>query len=160
MHTLAFYFWRGDFSELGMVVLGLGLLSLVLAGAALGAMFGMDKLMREKLPETAYGDFDFGHFDKAAFQNLVMRVLVLVGGMALALHLLEYMVVCREMIRHQALWALLLFVLQIAGIAGGLHYLFKLDRLRLAIITASCAVAYLIVMALLRSQDVTLPSLL
>jgi len=130
----------------------LGLFSLIVAlvgigiaqtALTLGIMFAMHKYIPEKLPEKNYGEFDFDAYDKNLLQNFVIKLLILIAGVTLLLHVLEYLVIYRNIIRHWGLYRMMLFVLETAAIAGGLFFLFKLDRTRLLILTGANAIIYL-----------------
>jgi hypothetical protein len=154
MHTtLAEYFWRGDFLGLAMIVIALLGIVALQVGLAMVVMFAMNKLIPDKLTETTYGDFDFDSFQKPAFQNFVVRLAVIFGGTTLLLHLLIYLIISREILKHWGLWTLLLLVLETAGIFLGLRLVFRLDNFRLAVITAASAIIYLLLFGLLRYSD-------
>jgi hypothetical protein len=137
---------------LGLASLFIALLGIVAAQAALAmaVMYGMNKLIPDKLTHTTYGEFDFDHFQKPAFKEFIVRLILLFLATTLALHLLEYLIIYRNIIRHWGLITFALFVLETGGIAAGLYYLYKLDPLRLAIITTWSALWYMMFFALLR----------
>jgi hypothetical protein len=154
MHvSLAYFFWRGDIQGLVQLFLSLIAMGTLQAGVALAAMFGMYKLYPDKFPETIYGEFDFNHFQEPLFLRLIFRLLIIFGGTTLALHLLEYLVIYREIIRHWRLITFVMFVLETGALTAGLYYGLTIVKHRLYVITAASALAYLIFFALLRRWD-------
>jgi len=137
---------------LGLVSLFIALLGMGAAQTALAmiVMYGMNRLIPDKLTHTTYGEFDFNNFQKPAFKDFVIRLLLIFVGTTLALHLPEYLIVYRNIIRHWATVTFAMFVLETAGIAGGLYYIYRLDSLRLTIITAWSALWYMLFFALLK----------
>jgi hypothetical protein len=147
---LAFFFWRGDLQGLGQLFFALIGMGILQAALALGVMFCMYKLFPDKFHETTYAEFDFANFQEPAFLNFIYRLAVIFGGTTLALHLLEYLIVYREIIRHWWLITFLMFLLETGAIAAGQYYIFRLDKHRLFTITAFSALAYLMLFAMLR----------
>ena len=129
-------------SVLGFIIL---FFALIVTGAAqaalaLGVMYGMHKLILEKLAEPNYLEFSFDNFQKPAFQELLVRLAVIFLVPTLVLHLLIYACVSwYYFVYYRALLCLILLVLESGAIAAGFHFLFKLDRFRLAVLTASSA---------------------
>ena len=109
---------------------------------AIGLMYGLHTYYRDKLTETRYGDFDFDTFDKGAFQQLVAKLAALFLSATILFHMLYYLLIGRT--RHQIIFSITLFVLETAAIAGGLFFLFRLDRFRLVVLTVGCAIGYIL----------------
>ena len=139
------------FDLLGFIVLFFALIvvSLIQAGLALGAMYAMHKYWEQKLTEKLYAGFDFDNFQKAAFQEMVTRLVLVFFTTTMVLHLLYYLLIGRS--RYEKIFYLILFVLEMAGIVAGLQIVFKLDWLRLAVLGASSAFIYLFVLAFLHN---------
>lgn len=136
-----------------MDLLGLPILILILVvvGAAqiavtMGVMFAMHKYMRDRLPDTLYGQFDFDNFQKPAFQDLLIRLAVVLAGATLVIHLLDYVLVGGEIRRYRFTVRFFLFLFETGAITSGLYYLFKLDWLRLAILAGANAIFYLFIL--------------
>ncbi|HVT81599.1 MAG TPA: hypothetical protein VHM90_13205 [Phycisphaerae bacterium] len=130
---------------LGLLVL-LPVLIIVAAfqvGGALGIMWLMHKYMRDQLTETTYGQFDFDNFQKLPFQDLLIRLAIMFGGATLLIHLLDYLFVGPWIKKYTFLVCFVLVVLESGAIFAGFHFLFRLDRVRLAVLTAGCVLFYL-----------------
>jgi len=144
-HLLAV--WKPEIENIiGLVILFVALLLeiVLFVGTTMAAMWGMNRVIPDKLTETTYGDFDFNSFQRVAFNNFLLRMFILFGGPILILHLLEYFLIFRDIIRHWYTIFFIMFVLMISAIAAGLYFMFRLDYLRLAILTGTSAVLYLI----------------
>ena len=137
---------------LGLAALFIALLAVTAAQVALaiGVMFYMHKRLRPKLTATQYGQFDFDNIEKAASQDFAVRLVIVFGTVTVGLHILEYMLVYREILRYGGLVTFVMFILETAGIAAGLYYMFHLDRFRLAVVTGASAFFYLIFFSLLK----------
>lgn len=130
---------------LGAVVLFFALIVVgaMQVGAALGVMYGMHKLYPDKLTETTYGAFDFDHFQKPAFQDLLIKLVIVFIGSTLILHMLDYVLIGRLIVKYGIIIYPILFLFEVAAIGFGLKTLFHLDRFRLVVLTAASAVFYL-----------------
>jgi hypothetical protein len=139
MHVLAI------FDLLGSIVLFIVLLVVgaIQTGVALGIMYGMHKLVPEKLTETKYGDFDFDSFQQPAFINLLVRLAIVFVGVTFVLHMADYFIVGYLINKYRLIVSLVLFVLETGAIAGGLHLVFRLDRFRWMVLTVGSAIFYL-----------------
>ena len=131
----------------GMIVLFFALIviGMTQASIALGTMYGMHKLIPDKLTETTYGTFDFDHFQKPAFEELLLRLTIIFLGTTFVLHFLDYFLVGRYINgRWRLLFVAMLFLSEIGAIAGGLYRMFKLDWMRLGVLTGTSAFFYLL----------------
>ncbi len=130
---------------LGFVVLLLVLviIAAIQAGGALGMMWLMHKYMRDQLTETTYGQFDFDNYQKLPFQDLVVRLCIMFGSATILIHLLEFILVGTYIRKYTFVVCFALFIFETAAIAAGFHFLFRLDRVRLAVLTAGSALFYL-----------------
>ena len=115
----------------------------VQGGVTLGVMYLIHTKMRSKLTQTNYGQFDFDNFQKATFQDLLVRLAIIFIGTTLVLHFLDYIFVGAEIRRYRGLVRIVLFVLETGAITAGLYYMFRLDRLRLSILAGVNALVYL-----------------
>lgn len=132
-------------------VLGFGILFVVLlvvaalqSGAAVGIMWLMHKHMRDKLTETTYNQFDFDSFQKTTFQDLLIRLGIMFGAATVVIHLLDFVLVGTLIRKYTFLVCFVLFLLETGAIAAGFHFLFRLDKLRLGVLTAGSALFYLL----------------
>jgi len=118
--------------------------ALVQMGLVLGIMFVMHKWFSDEFPEKMYGEFEFESFDKPKFHQFIARVVLLIGGITLVLHMLIYVLQLR---RTRYPWTVdfFLFIFEIAALTGGFYLLFKLDRLRLMVLSVANAIVYLLV---------------
>src|SRR4051812_7493272 len=100
---------------LGLVVLFVVLIiiGIMQAGVAMGVMYGMHKLYPEKLTETTYGSFDFDNFQKPALQDLLIRLAIVFVGATLIIHMLDYLLIGRLIIKYRTIVCLALFMLEV-----------------------------------------------
>ena len=130
----------------GMIVLFFALIVIGLAqtSIALGAMYGMHKLIPDKLTETTYGNFSFENFQKPAFIDLLVQLTIVFLGTTFILHFLDYFLVGSHI---NGKWRLViiftLFLIEVGALAGGLYRMFKLDLMRLLMLTGTSAFFHL-----------------
>jgi hypothetical protein len=139
MHILAV------FDLFGLIVLFFTLLviGVMQVAAALGIMYGMHKLVPEKLTQTKYCDFDFDSFYKPAFINLLARLAIIFVGVTFFLHMADFLIIGTLIRKYRLLVCFTLFLLETGGLAAGLFLVFRLDRYRWMVLTASSAFFYL-----------------
>ncbi len=132
-----------DLLGFGVLLLMLVVMSAIQAVAALGIMWAMHKYWREKLTETTYGEFDFDNFQKPLLQDLLLRLAIMFAVPTILLHLLEFLFIGVMINRHRAIVCMVLFVLETAAIFAGFHFVFRLDKFRLLVLTGGSALFYL-----------------
>ena len=97
-----------------------------------------------QLTETTYGQFDFDSFQKASFQDLVVRLAIMFGAATLVIHMLDFVFVSTYI--QQIHVPRLLHPLPrrtATPSSPDFIFLFRLDRVRLAVLTAGSALFYL-----------------
>jgi hypothetical protein len=136
------------FDLFGFVVLIFALIvvAFIQVAAALGIMYAMHMLLRDKLEETTYGQFDFDNFQKPAFYEMMSRLALIFLAPTMVLHVLEYLLVGIQIKRAPVAWRFGLLVLETAVIAAGLVYVLKVDRRRAIILTTASALVYVLLL--------------
>jgi hypothetical protein len=140
---------------IGAIILFFALLCVGVMLAFLGAvvMLLMHRLLADRLPAQRYHEFDFDqvsadgfqHMDKRVLLDFATRMAIAFVGTTWVLHMAVYLLVPRSvMIRHGGVVLFMLFVMETVAIAVALFKLFELDAPRLAILTASTALFYLV----------------
>jgi len=131
------------FTVLGFISLLLALIEMSAFQVALllAVMFAMHKKLRPRLSTATYGTFDFDAFEKGAFTELVIRLVLTYAPVTILLHMSYYVLVGRT--RHPFFFGVGLFAIESVLVTCALRTFFKLDTFRLVILSSFSAVVYL-----------------
>ena len=144
---------NGFFAGTIVLVLALIVAASFQVAAIYGTMWCLHKYAGDKIHEHTYGQFDFNNFQKPQLSELLVRLAAIYFTPTILFHLLEYWIVGPYIKLYWAIVLLVLMVLETATVAVGLHFIIKLDRKRLIILTAASAVIYLLIYWLFISRN-------